>query len=311
MNEIRSGAEEYLALRRSLGYKLKDHDATLSSFASFMEAEGATTITEALAQRWAVLPTGAQVAHWVRRLSIVRGFAQFYSACDPATEIPRPGLLRRPRARRTPYICSDAELGSLLEAAGRIQSKWKLRARTFATAIGLLAVSGMRAGELVGIDHDDVNFQDAIITIRHGKFGKSRLVPIHPSTRDALLDYASRRDAITHHPQTTRFFQDEHGNALSYWVLHDMFNRLCCQVGIRSLSDHGGPRLHDLRHRFAVNTLLAWYRAGQDVEQQLPKLSVYLGHVQVTDTYWYLSMVPELMRSVVERLDGGPGGRHE
>lgn len=311
MNEFRHAIEDYLALRRALGYKLKEHGALLHSFASFLEGQKAVSITMELAIQWATLPVGVHPAHWARRLSVLRGFAQFHSASDPATEIPRRDLLWNPNARGNPYLYTDDEIQALLKAAKEIKSRTGLRARTQTTALGLLVVTGMRVGELVGLDQCDVDLSKGIITIRLGKFGKSRLVPIHPSTQMALSEYVADRDKALPNPRTTKFFRSEHGGAFTHWSLRAEFVRLSCRIGIRQPTDHRGPRLHDLRHRFAVCTLLGWYRAGLDVEQELPKLSTYLGHVHVTDTYWYLSAVPELMSLVVQKLDGELGGSYE
>jgi len=311
MSGIRHAIGDYLNLRRALGYKLQLHGALLENFASYLEARGAATITTELALRWATQPVGVQPVHWARRLGVVRGFAQFLSASVPTTEVPPPDLLRDHFERKQPYIYTSDEVQALLKAAGDIKSRMGLRARTCVTALGLLVVTGIRVGELLGLDQDDVDLSGAILTIRESKFGKSRLVPIHPSTRAALADYAAFRDQALPHPRTTRFFRGEHGGTLSKWALRAMFVRVSCQVGIRKPTDHRGPRLHDFRHRFAVSTLLGWYRAGMDVEQKLPVLSTYLGHVHVTDTYWYLSAVPDLMSIVVERLEADQGGADE
>jgi integrase len=311
MSEIRNAIDNYLGLRRALGYKLQRHAGLLEHFVSFMETQGAASITTELALRWATQPVGVQPGQWAQRLTVVRGFAQFHSASDPATEIPGLGLIRDKYERKHPYLYTPAEVQALLKAAGEIKSTMGLRARTCVTVLGLLVVTGMRVGELLGLDQDDVDLSGAVITIRESKFGKSRLVPLHPSTRIALADYAAFRNQALRHPRTTRFFRGEDGGTLSKWALRAMFIRISCQIGIRKPTDHRGPRLHDFRHRFAVNTLLTWYRAGVDVEQKLPVLSTYLGHVHVTDTYWYLSAVPELMCLVVEKLEADQGGTGE
>jgi integrase len=311
MSGIRQSIGDYLDLRRALGYKLQLHEALLDSFASYMEAHRTTSITTELVLRWATLPTEVQPVHWARRLSVVRGFAQFLSASVPTTEVPPPYLLRAHFERKPPYIYTSDEIQALLKAAEGLKSRMGLRARTCVTALGLLVVTGIRVGELLGLDQNDVDLSGAVLTIREGKFGKSRLVPIHPSTRDALAAYAAFRDQALPHPRTTKFFRGEHGGALSKWALRTMFVQASCQVGLRKPTDHRGPRLHDFRHRFAVSTLMAWYRAGMDVEQKLPVLSTYLGHVHVTDTYWYLSAVPDLMSIVVEKLEADRGEADE
>ena len=311
MSELRQAIDQYLNLRRALGYKLHWHGTLLANFASFMDAQGATSITTELALRWATQPVGVQPVLWAHRLSVLRGFAQFHSVSDGTTEIPRPDLLQGRYERKPPYIYTHDEVQAILKAAGEIKSEMGLRARSYVTVLALLAVTGMRVGEVLGLDQDDVDLSKAAITIRNGKFGKSRLVPIHPSTRNALSDYAAYRDEALRHPRTTKFFRNEQGRALSKRALDAMFVSVSCRTGLRKPTDHRGPRLHDFRHRFAVNTLLSWYRAGLDVEQNLPVLSTYLGHVDVTDTYWYLSAVPELMSLVVEKLEADQGGANE
>jgi integrase/recombinase XerD len=305
MSAVREAVEEYLTLRRGLGFKLRDPGTWLRQFATFLERHDATHITIRLALEWARQPAKAQPAYWTRRLSVVRGFAQYCSANDSRTEVPPLGLLPHRFHRKPPYIYTDEEIGRLLDAAGKLPSMTGLRSHTYTTLLGLLAVTGMRISEVVALQRDDVDFADALITIRRTKFGKSRLVPVHPSTRRALQRYAERRDRLHPGSSTATFFTDEHGGPVSTWAARRTFVRLSHEVGLRGPSDRRGPRLHDLRHRFAVKTLLGWYRAGIDVERHLPTLSTYLGHTHVTDTYWYLSAVPELMRLVVERLETG------
>jgi integrase len=235
----------------------------------------------------------------------VRGFAAFRAASDPRTEVPPLGLLPHRYRRKPPYIYiySDNEIGRLLKAAEHLPSKTGLRARTYSTLLALLAVTGMRIGEVVALDRGDVDLSGAVLTIRRTKFGKSRLLPVHATTRGALREYADQRDRIQPRPRTTGFFVAEHGGRLTTNVVERTFVRLSREVGLRSPSDRRGPRLHDIRHRFAVATMLRWYRTGVDVERHLPELSTYLGHGHPTDTYWYLSAVPELMRMVVARLE--------
>ena len=303
MSTLGDAADAYLALRRGLGFKLRDAGYWLGQFASFLEQHGAVHITTQLALDWATQPANAQPAYLTRRLSVVRGFAQYRSATDPRTEVPFLGLLPHRFHRKPPYIYTDAEIARLIKAAKKLPSATGLRARTYSTLLGLLAVTGMRISEVVSLGRDDVDLTAAVLTIRCTKFGKSRLVPVHASTRRALHTYAQWRDRIVPKPRTVWFFVGEHGEPLTTCAARWTFVRLSRQVGLRSLSDCKGPRLHDFRHRFAVKTLLHWYRTGVDVERHLPELSTYLGHGHVTDTYWYLSAVPELMRLVVARLE--------
>jgi integrase/recombinase XerD len=309
MSRIRRSVGQYLALRRALGFKLHQEGIWLGQFVSFLEQRRSPRITTSLALEWATQPAHAKPAHTAHRLSVVRGFAQYRAARDPRTEVPAPGLLPYRYHRRPPHIYTEDEIARLLRAAARLPSKTRLRARTYTTLLGLLVVTGMRISEVVGLDRDDVDLVNAMVTVRRTKFGKSRLVPLHASTRRALKQYEDNRDRILLRPSTTSFLVGEQGQRLTVNVVEQTFVKLSRQVGLRALSDRRGPRLHDIRHRFAVSTLLRWYRAGADVEAHLPQLSTYLGHVHVTDTYWYLSAAPELMRTVAARLDQGSGGR--
>ncbi len=303
MSTIRTAVGDYLALRRGLGFKLCQEGVWLDQFASFLERHRSPRITTQLALEWATQPVHAQPAHLARRLSVVRGFAQYRAARDSGTEVPPLALLPHRYRRRPPYIYTDGEIGRLLGAAERLPSKTGLRRRTYTTLLGLLVVTGMRISEAVGLDRDDVDLANGVLTVRRTKFGKSRLVPMHASTRRALGRYARWRDRIQPKPTTASFFVGEHGSRLTANVVEVTFVKLSHQVDLRGPSDRRGPRLHDLRHRFAVSVLLGWYRAGVNVERQLPQLSTYLGHAHVTDTYWYLSAAPELMRVVAARLE--------
>lgn len=309
MSATRKAIDEYLAMRRGLGFKLYQEGLWLEQFASFLERRRSPRVTTALALAWATQPTHAQPAYLAHRLSVVRGFAQYHAARDARIEVPPLALLPHRYHRKPPYIYTDDEIGRLLEAAKRLPSTTGLRPRTYATLLGLLVVTGMRISEAVGLDRDDVDFTDGVLTVRRTKFGKSRLVPMHPSTQRALVRHTKWRDRIQSRPKTMSFFVGEHGGRLTVNIVERTFVTLSRQVGLRAESDRRGPRLHDLRHRFAVRVLLGWYRAGVDVERHLPQLSTYLGHVHVTDTYWYLSAAPELMRAVAARLEPPRRGR--
>jgi len=303
MNPLRQAVEDYLAMRRALGFKLRLAAGMLREFASLAEAERASHITTALALRWATQPVGVQPAQWANRLGVVRRFARFLSASDPRTEVPPPGLLPYRYQRKPPYIYRDIEIRRLLQAAARIGSATGLRAASYSTLIGLLAVSGLRISEAIGLDDEDVDLSEGVLTIRRTKFGKSRLVPLHPSTTRALRGYLRTRDRIRPLRPSDAFFVGEQGRRLSEWTVRWTFNKLSRETGLRGPSERRGPRLHDFRHRLAVKTLIGWYRRGVDVEARLPVLSTYLGHGHVTDTYWYLSAVPELLRLAAERLE--------
>jgi len=224
-------------------------------------------------------------------------------ALDPATEIPPQGLLPYRFHRAQPYLYTDEEIARLIQAARKLPSPLGLRAATYATLFGLLAVTGMRMSEPIALDRDDVDLTRGILTVRRTKFGKTRIVPVHASTREALRRYRELRDRLCPRAKTRSFFISEYGTRLSVWSARRTFVTLSHQIGLRGPDESHGPRLHDLRHRFAVQTLLGWYRAGLNVEQHLPELSTYLGHVHVADTYWYITAVPELLRLATLRLE--------
>jgi len=253
-------------------------------------------------------PANVQPATWASRLSAVRRFAQFWSASDPRTEVPPLGVLPHRYRRTAPYLYTEDEIRRLITVAKQLPSATGLRPATYATLLGLLAVTGLRISEALALNRDDVNWAEAVLTIRRTKFGKSRLVPVHPSTTRALARYARRRDRVYPKPKTESLFVSERGARLTQGTVRWTFNRLSRRIGLRGPADRRGPRLHDLRHRLAVTTLLRWYRAGMDVERHLPALSTYLGHGHVADTYWYVSAVPELLRLAAARLEAR-GGR--
>ena len=303
MNTLRQALEDYLGLRQAMGFQVRGARYVLERFIEFLEQQRATYITLELALNWATEPRAVQPAEWSRRLSFVRGFARYRSTTDPRTQIPAMGLLPyRPR-RASPYLYSHAEIGQLLQAAEQLPSPTGLRAQTYRIAFGLLVVTGMRVGELVGLDDQDVDLVLGQLTIRHGKFGKSRLLPLHRTTQNALRRYVAERDSCYPIPQSPSFLVSEQGTRLSKWALRRTFVTLSRQIGLRSPTDSHGPRLHDFRHRFAIEVLLRWYREGIDVDRHLPELSTYLGHVKVSDTYWYLSATPELLQLALTRLE--------
>ena len=303
MNTLREAVEEYLTMRRGLGFKLREAGTGLMHFATFMEEHRASYITNQLALTWAQQPTTVQPEEWARRLSFVRTFARHRSATDPRTQVPPEGLLPYRPKRARPYLYTDDEIGALLRAALRMP-RHGLRPWTYHCLFGLLSVSGMRLGEVRNLELQDIDLKATVLTIRGAKFGKSRLVPLHASTRDVLAGYIKRRERFfVARPVTSYLFVSNRGNRLDVGDIHRTFYVLSRQIGLRGLSDSRGPRLHDMRHRFAVKTLLRWYRAGEDAEQRLPILSAYLGHVHVSDTFWYLSAWPELMQEAMLRLE--------
>ena len=303
MSHLRKAVEDYLTMRRSLGFKLRDMGYNLHHFVSFMEKQGASFITTDLALCWAQLPYNVQPAHWAARLSFVRTFARYWSAIDPRTEIPPPGLLPFRAKRAIPYIYSDDEIQQILQAARNLPPSTGLRPYTYYTVFGLMAVTGMRISEIINLGCDDVDLKQELLTVRLTKFSKSRLIPLHPSTLENLDQYLNRRYELYPRPSTNRFFLSNQGRPLTDCSIRWTFVKISRQIGLRKAGDSSAPRIHDLRHRFAVTTLLHWYQSNVDVKQRLPVLSTYLGHAHVTDTYWYLSSIPELLALTKGRLE--------
>lgn len=305
MNTLREATHEYLSMRRALGFKLREAGARLLDFVTFMEQHRASYITQQLALTWAQQPANVRPSTWAQRLRFVRGFARYRSATDPRTQIPPEGLLPFRAQRARPYCYTDNEIQSLLHAALKLpDSNYKLRPWTYHGLFGLLSVSGMRLGEACNLELQDVDLKAAVLTVRGAKFGKSRLLPLHASTCNVLAAYLARRQRCwAARPHSSYLFVSSRGNRLDGAEIHRTFYALSRQIGLRGLADSHGPRIHDLRHRFAVKSLLHWYRVGEDAERRLPILSAYLGHVHVADTYWYLSAWPELMCEAMRRLE--------
>ena len=303
MKSLQNAIEDYIALRRSLGFKLDDMAADLTKFASFLEQRAAPYITTALALEWATQSTNHLPSHWARRLGFVRVFARHWSATDPRTEIPPAGLLPFRAQRARPYLYTEQEIQRLLAAAKSLSPASGLRPWTYHCLFGLLAVSGLRISEAIKLERQDVDFYQGVLTIRQTKFNKNRLIPLHASTRDVLSEYAEHRDRLVPNPSSSCFLLNDCGRCLERSAVRRTFYDLSRQIGLRGPADHTGPRIHDFRHRFALNTLIQWYRAGEDIERRLPVLSTFLGHAHVADTYWYLSIHPELMGLATERLE--------
>lgn len=311
MSKLSDACEQYLQLRHGLGFQLRCAARLLRSFVTFAEREGATHITTELGLRWAQQPTDVQPATWAARLKVVRQFAIWLSASERDTQVPPAGLLPGKYRRKRPYIYSDAEIERLVRAAERIPSALGLKGRMLATVFGLLSVTGLRIGEAIALDRGDVDLKEGTLQVRRTKFGKSRLVAVHDSTCHALADYASLRDRVVRRPATTAFFVSEKGERLAPRTAQYNFAKVSHRIGLRVATTDTrvdrGPRLHDMRHTFVVCTLLGWYRAGIDVEREMPKLTTYLGHADIHATYWYVEAVPELLELAALRL-GCPMG---
>jgi integrase/recombinase XerD len=307
MNTLRQAVQEYLSMRRNLGFGLRKVGHGLLDFVTFMEQHRASYITQTLALDWAQQPQKVQPAQWAERLCFVRGFARYRSATDSRTQIPPQGLLPFRRKRPRPYLYSDDEIERLLRAALKMPCRYQgceLRPWVYYCLFGLLSVSGLRLGEACNLELQDVDLRAAVLTIRRTKFGKTRLVPLHASTCQVLRNYiARRRRHWAERPVSSYLFVSSSGHRLDGGNIHRTFYVLSRQIGLRGKSDSYGPRLHDMRHRFATHTLVRWYRSNEEPERNLPILSAFLGHVRVADTYWYLSGTPELMREAMHRLE--------
>jgi len=301
VTDFRAAADDYLTTRRAMGYKLTYHGFVLREFANHLETAGAEHLTISQALSWACPSTDTTALTAAARLSVIRGFARYMSAFDTATEVPPVGLVREPGHRVVPYIYSERDVAQLLKAAGRLRPEH--RADTYQTVIALLAVTGMRVGEAVRLDQDDLDFEQGLLTVRNSKYGKSRQLPLHPTTLAALGAYVVRRDARRPYKRSASLFTSAIGTRLLRDNVSTVFPRLVRECGFRNMGNHRAPRMHDLRHAFAVRTVVSWYREGVDVEQHLPLLSTYLGHISPGTTYWYLSAVPELLELIADRLD--------
>ena len=308
MTTLQQAVRDYLSLRRSLGFKLKDHEPCLWEFTSFLKKKNSSRLSVRLALQFAAQHQYHQPAQWAARLRVVRGFARYRSGEDPTTEIPPLGLLPYRALRARPYLYSAKEVRELLKAAQNLHSTSTLKPWTYYCLFGLLATTGMRISEALNLQVRDVDWSEGIITIHGTKFGKSRLVPLHPSTRKVLAAYAERRDRFFGRKPVSHFLVSGRGTRLDGGDVRRTFYRLSRQIGLREVSASHGPRLHDFRHRFAIQTLVRWYRQGKDVQRRLPVLSTYLGHAHVTDTYWYLTSTPELMGVAGKRMEERWGG---
>jgi len=302
MSPLEQTLVDYLTLRRSLGHDLAEAHWLLPSFVAYLQAHELPTVTVQAALAWSQQSaTGTVSSVGPRRMTAARGFARYLAGIDIDTEIPPPGLMPNRQRWRQPFIYSSADIDTMLRQA-RATISSPLRAGTYETLIGLLATSGMRIGEAIKLDRSDVDWPEGVLLIRESKFGKSRLVPLHPSSMQALAQYAQLRDELQPRPKDAGFFVSLRRKRLIYAVVSQTFRQLIDDTGV-GVGAPSPPRLHDLRHTFAVRTLLGWYRAGQDVQAKIPSLSTYLGHREPSSTYWYLSAAPELLALAAARQD--------
>lgn len=302
MSRLSTALQDYLTIRRALGFHLKLVGWVLTRFVAYADEVGAETVTTDLAVAWATQPVDASPVWWKFRLTAVRGFAKHLQTLDPRTQIPPADAVSAPKCRAAPYFYSEAEILLLMEEATNLPPAF--RGMTYQTLIGLLAVTGMRLGEAIRLERADVDWEHGVLTIRLSKFGKSRQLPVDPSTLSALKTYDQARDQLwSRSAETANLFVSMRGTHLLEPNVDRTFHHVAGRAGLRPRSPRCRPRLHDLRHSFAIRTLLGWYRAGLDVQAMLPRLSTYLGHTNPANTYWYLSAEPELLALAGQRLE--------
>jgi len=295
--------DDYLRLRRALGYKLERAGRLLPQFIDYLQAADATTVTSDLAISWAREATNARPNYWAARLAVVRGFARYLHTIDSTTQIPPAGVFPTRRHRPAPYLWSEQDIHRVLDATATLSTP--LKAATYQALFGLLAVSGMRGGEAVGLDRDDFDITSGVITIRHAKFDRPRLVPLHPTTTTALHAYLGERDQLCPAPTSAALFITGTGGRLNRSEIAKTLRQLTTATGLRTDTVHPTP--HQLRHSFAVRTMIDWHRSGVSIDDRIAVLSTYLGHVSPADTYWYLSASPELMSLAADRLAAHTG----
>jgi integrase/recombinase XerD len=307
MSTLRQVADDYLHVRRALGYKMDHAARLLPRFVAYLDALGAETVTIESALAWAQSSVHDPApAARAQRLAVVAGFARYLLGIDPRTEVPPASLLPYPQRRRPPFIFTWSDITALMAEARQLRPP--LRAATYETLFGLLSVTGMRVGEAIRLDRDDIDLSEGVLVVRVSKFRKSREVPVHTSTVETLARYAGTRDQLQPRPRSASFFVSIRGTRLLYSPVFHTFHRLVEAAGIGAESPVA-PRIHDLRHSFAVRTLIDWYRSGNDVQAYLPRLSTYLGHRDPHSTYWYLSAAPELLALAAGRLEAAKEAR--
>jgi integrase len=305
MNDLRHHSQDYLTVRRTLGYKLVGEGLLLADFVTFVEKTGACAVTIDLAVAWTTKTATGSAAYLARRMRVARSFARYLHTLDPTTEIPPADLFPAGKHRPVPYIYSDDDVAALIAAARTLVPP--LRAATFVALLGLLRATGMRSSEAMALDRGDIDWPDCALTVRDSKYGKSREVLVHPSTLAALDAYRRQRDRLAPSRCALSFFVSTRGTRLCHETIQPTFRRLLRQAGLQQPASSPQPHLHGLRHTFAVDTLVGWYRDGGDVAVRMPLLSTYLGHVDPAATYWYLSAIPELLALAANRLEPASG----
>lgn len=306
MTSLTVRLEHYLAMRRNLGYDLSFSERVLCRFTEFADAEGVDHVTVSLFLRWKERFGSANNNTWSTRLGMVRVFAAWLQGIDARTEVPPAGLISGKLRRSRPHIYTDDQVAKIVTEAGRLRSAYGLRGWTCSTLFGLIAATGLRVSEAIGLDEQDVDLGEGVLTVRRGKNGKSRFVPMSTSAVDRLGAYRAERNRILGAGRST-FFLLESGQRPTDCSARYNFAQVCQSIGLRDrqmFNKHGrGPRIHDLRHTFAVRTIMEWYRQGLDPDREMIKLSTYLGHAKPEHTYWYIEAVPELLQLACERAE--------
>ena len=306
MISLTTHLENYLVIRRTLGYDLSFQERVLRRFTGFADAQGADHVTVNLFLAWKEHFGSANQQTWSHRLSMVRVFATWLQSVDPRNEVPPQSLILGKYRRTHPYIYTSREIEKIVTEAAKLPSPYGLRGWTYATLFGLIAVTGLRIREAIGLDDTEVDLDEAVLLIRSAKNQSIRLLPISSSTASRLKSYRIVRNRILYSCDPA-FFMHERGRRLTDCCVRYNFARICQRIGLRDqqrFHKHGqGPRIHDLRHSFAVRTIMDWYQKGLDPDREMIKLSTYLGHTKPKNTYWYIEAVPELLGAALERAE--------
>ena len=294
--------DDYLAERRRLGFQLRSRGTFLTGFARYVtEQHHRGPLTVELMVDWARQDKWHHEtpSTWAARLAKIRHFARYLKQYEPDTEVPEEQVFGPEPGRIAPHIFHENEIVDLLAAAHRLEPQESIRPATYETLFGLMAATGLRVSEAIHLHDHDVDLKHGMLTIRQTKFAKSRQLPLHPSTTDALARY--RRQRVQHVPVTADmpFLISSRGKRLgqplSERQAHRVFNTLRDSLGWINRGAHAAPRLHDLRHTFAVRRMMLWHSDGTDIDQMMLALSTYMGHAEIFYTYWYLTAVPELI----------------
>jgi integrase len=300
MTDLSAAVDSYLAMRRGLGFKLVDAGSLLPDFVGYLHHNGAQHVSTEMALAWATQPVNADPVWWRQRLGIVRGFADYLRNIDPDTEVPPRDLLPARQQRVAPYLYSAADIAALMAAARCLNPP--LRAATYETFIGLLSVTGLRLGEVLALNRGDLDKKRLLLTVRHAKRG-GRQVPLHDTTIRALQGYFDCVDRHFPEPVSPSVLVSIRGTRMNKDSIHATFPVLIDRAGLTGLGQRPRPRIHDLRHTFAVRQLVDWHQQRADVDARIPLLSAVLGHSDPASTYWYLEAAPELFAIVGQRLE--------